>query len=437
MANPFSLKEKAKIGPRLLLGAGVVLMLLFPHANISDPSPDEEPATVLDAYGIDWKNYEVEEQPIQRNQTFSTILAAHSVPTRVINRVIEKARPVFNLRHLQAGKPLRIYQDAAGQTARLVVYQPTPENYIVFDLRDSLKVYEGRHAVTVKRRAVSGVITASPYQTLEEQGTNPALAVHLSKVFDWQIDFYRIRHGDRFNIIYDERVVAGKSVGVKIIATRFEHAGKDFYAFRVNEGDEDGYFNERGHTLRRTFLKAPLEYSRISSRYSKRRFHPVQKRYKPHLGTDYAAPTGTPILATPDGEVTAASYTKGNGRYVKIRHNGTYPTGYLHMSRIAKGIRNGRRVQQGEVIGYVGSTGLATGPHLCYRFWMNDKQVDPLKLNLPTSEPIADRHRPAFTAVRGQLMPLLQFPDEPPMQVVELPGAQEATPKTQTNVTAP
>ena len=209
---------------------------------------------MLDAYGIDWKNYEIEEQSIQRNQTFSTILAAHSVPTRVINQVIEKARPVFNLRHLQAGKPLRIYQDVAGQAARLVVYQPNPEKYIVFDLRDSLKVYEGRHPVIVSRRAVSGVITASPYQTLEEQGANPALAVYLSKVFAWQIDFYRIRRGDRFTIIYDEREVAGKSVGVKIIATRFEHADKDFYAFHFDKNDDDGYYDEQGRTTRRAFL---------------------------------------------------------------------------------------------------------------------------------------------------------------------------------------
>ncbi len=436
MANLFSLKEKAKLTSRLLLCVCVVLMLLFPHANISDAPPDDEPETALDAYGIDWKNYEIAEQSIQRNQTFSSILAAHSVPARVINRVIEKARPVFNLRHLQAGKPLRIYQDAVAQTARLVVYQPNPEKYIVFDLRDSLSVYEGRHPVTVTRRAASGVITSSPYQTLEQQGANPALAVHLSKVFAWQIDFYRIQRGDRFTIIYDEREVAGKSVGVDIIATRFEHAGKDFYAFHFDAGDDKGYYDEQGKTLRRAFLKAPLEYSRISSRYSKRRFHPVQKRYKPHLGTDYAAPTGTPIRATANGVVTAASYTRGNGRYVKIRHNQTYTTGYLHMSRIAAGIRKGTRVQQGDVIGYVGSTGLATGPHLCYRFWMNDKQVDPLKLDLPTSEPIDARHLAAFAGVRNEYMPLLQFSDEPPLHAVDLTVVQETLP-TQNPATAP
>ena len=411
-------------------------MLLFPHANLADKTPAEPPQPMLDAYGIDWTNYHVEEKPIQRNQTFSTILAAHSVPARVINRVLEKAEPVFNPRHLRAGKALRIYQDPAEQTARLVVYEPHPEKYIVFDLRDSLKVYEGRHPVTVTRRNVQGIITSSPYQTLTQQGANPVLAVHLAKVFAWQIDFYRIQHGDRFTVIYEEREVGDHSVGVEIIAARFEHADKDFYAFHVGDGDEDGYYDEQGNTLRRAFLKAPLEYTRISSRYSKRRFHPIQKRYKPHLGTDYAAPRGTPILATADGVVLAASYTKGNGRYVKIRHNGTYTTGYLHMSRIGAGIKPGRHVQQGDVIGYVGSTGLATGPHLCYRFWMNGEQVDPLKLDLPTSKPIADAYRAAFTAVRDPLLPLLQLPNESPMHVVALFDGP-ATSKKQRRDTAP
>ncbi len=429
--------KKPKVGPRVLLCMSVVMIMLFPHANISDPIPSDVAEPVLDIYGIDWKGYEVKEQPIQRNQTFSSILAAHSVPARIIHEVIEKATPVFNLRHLQAGKPLRIYQSGPQATARKVVYQANPEKYIVFDLSDTPRVYEGRHPVTTTRRATSGIITSSPYQTLEAQGANPALAVHLSKVFAWQIDFYRIQRGDRFTVIYDEREVAGKSIGVDIIATRFEHAGKDFFAFHFdNSDDKGGYYDEEGKTTRRAFLKAPLEYSRISSRYTKRRFHPVLKRYRAHLGTDYAAPTGTPIRATADGVVTAASYTRGNGRYVKIKHSETYTTGYLHMSKIGKGIRKGQPVRQGDVIGYVGSTGLATGPHLCYRFWKNGKQVDPLKLDLPTADPIGDTHLAAFITVRDQLMPMLALPGEPPVQVVShQPKASEAM--TQNGVTAP
>ncbi|MFB3132881.1 MAG: peptidoglycan DD-metalloendopeptidase family protein [Rhodothermales bacterium] len=423
---------------RIVLGAIMVLMLFFSHTTEVDLLPPEEPVAMLDIYGFDQRAYRIDEQTIQRNQTLSDILGAYSVSPQIIHRLAEKARPIFDVRRLRAGKPLRIYQDDSLHTAQLVIYQPNAEQYIVFDLRDSLRVYEGRHPVTVTPKRVSGVITSSPYQTLEEQGANPVLAIELSKVFAWQIDFYRIQRGDRFEVIYEEREVAGQPVGLgKIIAARFYHAGKAFLAFHFGDDESGGYYDEQGNILRRAFLKAPLEYSRISSRYSRRRFHPVLKRYRPHLGTDYAAPTGTPIRATANGVVSAASYSKGNGRYVKIRHNETYTTGYLHMSKFAGGIRPGTRVRQGEVIGYVGSTGLATGPHLCYRFWMYDKQVDPLTLDFPAPEPIAASQRAAFFEVRDQLLPLLQPQDGPSVQVISLPG-DPGTPETaQTDVTVP
>lgn len=438
MANSFSARTKIEIALCLALGALVMLMLFFSHTTEVELPPPEEPVVMLDAFGIDQNAYQIDEHPIRRNQTLSDILGAYSVSPQTINRLVEKARPVFNVRHLRAGKPLRIYQDEALQTAQLVVYQPNPEQYVVFDLRDSVHVYEGRHPVTVKPMRVGGAITSSPYQTLESQGANPALAIELSKVFAWQIDFYRIQRGDRFEVIYEEREVAGQPVGLgKIVAARFQHAGKEYYAFHFGGDENSGYYDVEGNMLRRAFLKAPLEYSRISSRYTRRRFHPVLKRYRAHLGTDYAAPTGTPIRATADGVVTAAAYTKGNGRYVKIRHNETYTTGYLHMSKFAQGIRSGVRVRQGEVIGYVGSTGLATGPHLCYRFWMNGQQVNPLTLDLPMAQPIAASQRASFFAVRDQLLPLLEHQDGPSMQMVSLPGTPEALATTTPDVTAP
>ena len=437
MVNALSTNNKMSLMSRIVLGATVVLMLFFSHTTEVD-LPPEEPVAMLDVYGIDQTAYRIDEQLIRRNQTLSDILGAYNVSPQIINRLAEKARPVFDVRHLRAGKPLRIYQDDSLHTAQLVIYQPNAVQYIVFDLRDSLRVYEGRHPVTVTPKRVSGVITSSPYQTLEEQGANPVLAIELSKVFAWQIDFYRIQRGDRFEVIYEEREVAGQPVGLgKIIAARFYHAGKAFLAFHFGDDESGGYYDEQGNVLRRAFLKAPLEYSRISSRYSRRRFHPVLKRYRPHLGTDYAAPTGTPIRATANGVVSAASYSKGNGRYVKIRHNETYTTGYLHMSKFAGGIRPGTRVRQGEVIGYVGSTGLATGPHLCYRFWMYDKQVDPLTLDFPAPEPIAASQRAVFFEVRDQLLPLLQPQDGPSVQVISLPGDPDTPETAQTDVTVP
>ena len=212
------------------------------------------------------------------------------------------------------------------------------------------------------------------------------------EIYCWTLDFRNVQPGDRFKVLYEAKYLSGEFVGVgDVRCVYFNHLGADFYAFPYNDTGFDDYFDQDGKNLRKFFLKTPVKNSRISSRYSKNRFHPVQKRWKAHLGTDYAAPTGTPILATAGGTVVAATYTSANGNYVKIKHNGTYTTQYLHMSRIAKGMRNGTRVEQGQVIGYVGSTGLATGPHVCYRFWKNGKQVDPLREPMQRTEPLPSK----------------------------------------------
>jgi murein DD-endopeptidase MepM/ murein hydrolase activator NlpD len=413
----------------LLCGALCAVTLLFCFSFFLDGPPDAStaatpappPAIERDAYGVPQNTFQVTDRTVRRNETFSDLLAGYDLATP-IQALAETARPVFDVRYLRPGKPLRIYHDTTN-AARLVVYEPDPTQYVVFDLRDSVAVYTRERPVTTRQRTVHGVITSSPYETLVDQGADPALAVELSEVFAWQVDFYRIQRGDAFSVIYDERLVDGKPVGLGAIrAARFRHQQKDYYAFRFAQDELVDYYDENGESLRLAFLRAPLKYSRISSRYTKRRFHPVLKRYKAHLGTDYAAPTGTPIRATGDGTVVAASYTRGNGNYVKIRHNGTYTTGYLHMSKIATGIRRGAPVEQGQVIGYVGSTGLATGPHLCYRFWKNGRQVDPYRQDLPSAEPIAPIHRPAFDQVKTTYLPLLNSADSPfAPQVVALP----------------
>jgi murein DD-endopeptidase MepM/ murein hydrolase activator NlpD len=266
---------------------------------------------------------------------------------------------------------------------------------------DSLYVYRGQKAVERKKREVSGVINSSLYETLAENDISPALAVRMADIFAWSVDFYRIQKGDKFKVIYEEDFVQGESVGIgHIHAVVFNSGGKDFYALYY---DKDGtgkgdYYDENGNSMKRMFLKAPVKFSRISSRFNLKRFHPVTKSVKAHLGTDYAAPYGTPILATADGVVEDARFKQYNGNYVKIRHSGQYKTQYLHMSKIAKGIRPGSRVKQGDVIGYVGSTGLATGPHVCYRFWKDGKQVDPLKQKLTFEEPLPAKYKTAFLA---------------------------------------
>lgn len=371
-------------------------------------STSSVPVIYYDAFGIEEGRFKRETHRIRRGETFADILTRYDVPYARVLALARAARDVFNVRRLQAGRPLHVYRDTSG--ARVFVYQPDPIRFVVFDLRKPLQVYVGRRAAEHVVRRVAGTITRSLYETLQEAHADPELALRLAEIFAWQIDFYRIQQGDRFVALYEETRIDGEPVGItRVLAARFQHRGEDFYAFRFEHAGGVDYYDENGYNLRKAFLKAPLRYSRITSRYSLRRFHPIQKRYKPHLGTDYAAPPGTPVYATGDGVVVAAGYTRANGYYVKIRHNATYTTGYLHFSRIAKGIRRGVRVRQGQVIGYVGSTGLATGPHVCYRFWKNGRQVDPLREKLPPGKPVPDSLRDAFFHVRDQLMPRLLF----------------------------
>ena len=236
-------------------------------------------------------------------------------------------------------------------------------------------------------------------------------------IFAWQVDFQRLQKGDKFKLIYTEKQVEGEPVGIESInGIYFEHFGSGYYAFPFDQSEGTDYFDENGNSLRKALLKYPIEFTRISSRFNPNRFHPVAKVFRAHNGTDFAAPTGTPIRSAGDGIVLEAQYKGGNGNYVKIRHNATYTTQYLHMSKIGNGIRPGVRVRQGQTIGYVGSTGLANGPHLCYRFWKNGVQVDALKVQLPAAEPVKEAYRPAFESVKTELIKRLEaipFPGEP------------------------
>ena len=229
-------------------------------------------------------------------------------------------------------------------------------------------------------------------------------------IFAWIVDFQRLQKGDQFKLIYEENLVDEVPIGIgRILGVYFEHSNNGYYAFPFDQGDGEDYFDENGNSLRKALLKYPIEFTRISSRYSKSRFHPVVKVFRPHLGTDFAAPTGTPIRSVGDGIIEEAQYKTNNGNYVKVRHNGTYTTGYLHMSKIASGITVGARVRQGQTIGYVGSTGLATGPHLCYRFWKNGVQVDALLVELPPSMPVKTEAFPAFETVKEIIIKRLQL----------------------------
>jgi murein DD-endopeptidase MepM/ murein hydrolase activator NlpD len=296
-----------------------------------------------------------------------------------------------------------IYQEDDSLTsAAALVYEPNPEEYVVFNLKDSIKVHIEKRPIKIQERAISGTIQSSLYEEILKNGGTPELVDLVADMYGWQINFRKIYPGDQFKVLYTERTIDGKSVGVEeIIGAELIHYNNPFLSVAFDQGNGVDYFDEEGKSLRKAFLKYPVKFSRISSEYTARRFHPVQKRYKAHLGIDFAAKIGTPIYAAGDGIITKAAYEKYNGRNVKILHNSTYSTQYLHMNGFAKGIKSGMKVKQGQLIGYVGKTGLATGPHLCYRFWKNGRQVNAMKVELPPSEPIEEAQLSNFMRYKG------------------------------------
>ena len=268
--------------------------------------------------------------------------------------------------------------------------------------------------ITTKLKHSFGKINYSLSESIESLKISPRVSIQLSEIYAWTIDFFKIQEGDAFNVYYENNYIDGEYIGIgRILASEFTHKNKKFYAFYYKENNNYGeYFDEKGMTLRKAFLKAPLDFYRISSKFSRNRKHPVTGQWKGHFGTDYAAPKGTPIMTTANGTVVSASYTKNNGNFVKVRHNGTYTTQYLHMSKIKPGIRKGVFVRQGETIGYVGSTGLATGPHVCYRFWKNGRQVDPYRQKLPPGNPIKDENKSHYFTVKDSLIEILMKKQE-------------------------
>ena len=304
----------------------------------------------------------------------------------------EKVRSSFNPRTIKAGKPYFIFLDKDNpKNIKAFVYVNNKINYTLIDFRDSVSVVNKERPTTIKRRTIAAKIDGSLSETLSKAGVSASLAPKLASVYAYSIDFFKIQKDDNFAVtIYEKFIEDSIYVGVeRIESSFFEHKGKKYYAFPYKTSDsqkEYSYYDENGRGLKSMFLKAPLDFFRISSKFSGRRFHPVQQRWKAHNGTDYAAAHGTPIKTTATGVVERTGYTAGNGNYVKIKHNSTYSTQYLHMSKIL--VKRGQHVTQGQIIGKVGSTGLATGPHVCYRFWKNGVQVDPLRLKLPNTEPM-------------------------------------------------
>ena len=336
---------------------------------------------------------------IQRNELLASILELYNINDSTIKKLQEKSKYIYDVRKMKAGSQYTVF--SSKDTTHKVcyfVYQPNAIDYVLYDLRDSVAVTTGKRQVTVRLETASGIINGSLYETFEKSGTDPSLVMKLADLYAYTVDFYSIHDGDYFKVLYEQRYIKDEPVETGAIQSAvFSHNGEKFYAFyfKPDSAEAGDYYDEKGKSLRSSFLKAPLKFSHITSGYSLRRFHPVQKIWKTHLGTDYAAPEGTPIISTGDGVVIESAYTSNNGNFVKIKHDDTYTTQYLHMSKQA--VRAGQTVRQGQVIGYVGSTGLATGPHVCYRFWKNGKQVNPLQQKFPPSVPLSEGAMPLFT----------------------------------------
>ena len=361
-------------------------------------------------YGICLDSFIVHKGIIKSGQTLGEIFYLHHIDHPIINKIVLKSKNIFDFRKAAPDNRYTVLcSNDSNEVAQYLIYEESVSSYIVFDITNNIDVYRGEKEISIIRRVAYGTISSSLWLTMEELNLSPRLVNEISTIYAWTIDFFKVQKGDSFKVYYEDKYVDGKYIGIgNILAAEFTHKGNNFYSFYFKKNTNYGdYYDEDGNTLRKAFLMAPVDYKRISSRYSRKRKHPVTGQWKGHFGTDYAAAKGTPIWSTANGTVTKASFTKNNGNYVKIKHNNKYTTQYLHMSKIKSGIRNGTFVKQGEIIGYVGSTGLATGPHVCYRFWKNGKQVDPYRQKLPPGDPISNENREDFIFSKDSLFKIL------------------------------
>lgn len=345
-------------------------------------------------YGFNLNLYNVDTGRVEKNQGLTHILPQYGVSSTTIFNIVDLFDSIFDVRKIKTNHLYTAFS-SKDSTNRLLkfVYKKDAINYIVFDFEDSLNVYPGKKEVVTKELMAGGVVTSSLWNAFMENGLSPALVGKVTNLYAWSIDFFGIQKGDYFKVIYEAKYVDEKFIGVgKIKSVLFNHSDKSMYFFNYkNDTSPETYYSELGESMKRALLSAPLVYSRISSKFSHRRFHPVLKYYRPHHGVDYAAPIGTEVVATGSGIVTFAGWAGGAGRLVKIKHaTGNIETKYMHLRRFADGIKKGTHVSQGQKIGEVGSSGVSTGPHLDYRIFIKGKAVDPLSVDIPTVEPIKD-----------------------------------------------
>lgn len=365
----------------------------------------EQVKAEFDSFGFRVDTLQVNDYTIKRNESFYLILDKFNFSAQEIHNITQKAKELVDVRRLKPGQLYRTYAsaDADAGISRLV-WQPNPVDYVVFEWQDSLNIYTSSKSITTTQESASATIHSSLYEAMQNEGLSPLLAYKLSDIYAWEIDFYRLRSGDNFKVLYEKKYIDGEEYGIgDILAVQFEHMGRLYSAYKFESEGVSGYFDEEGNSMQKALLKVPFKYNqRISSNFSYNRFHPILKQRRPHYGVDYAAPYGTPVLAVGKGTVTEARYRGANGNIVQIHHNSTYRTAYLHLKGFARGIRKGATVEQGQIIGYVGNTGRVTGTHLHYEIYKNGRPINPLTLDLPASESVPESAMHAFERVRQE-----------------------------------
>lgn len=373
--------------------------------QFSDKSINQKPSEYL--YGFNLDSFHIEKNHIiKKNEFFGNILSSNGLTSNLILLIEHEARDIFNIRNIRPGQKYHIIKKNECDDAPVaIIYEPDRLKYVLYDFRDSVQVKLIEKEVQTCEEFAFGKIETSLWKALEDKGINPGVIDLMEDALSSSVDFYHTRKGDEFKLIFENQYVDGELVGMgKLIAACYTNDNGENYSMLYKTKGEEGYFDSEGRPAKKAFLKAPVKFSRISSNYNLRRFHPIKGKTIPHLGTDYAAPHGTAIRSVSDGVVTSSSYTSGNGNFVKIKHDNVYETQYLHMSRFAKGIRPGVRVRQGQTIGFVGSTGLSTGPHVCFRFWKNGRQVNHLREKLPTAKPMNMTELPKFFEFRDEMI---------------------------------
>ena len=424
------MSKKKQIIFSSLLGIVLLVVIFMPKKETTEPLDEIEVTDSLEVkeitykYGIPIDDYDVDYGIVKRNQSLSTILQKHGLSVGEVHRLVEKSKDVFDVRKIRSDQAYAVFttRDSIPETCYFV-YEIDPKSYVVFDLRGDYRVTMGENPVEWRRNELHGVVESSLWLAMSKYNADPQLAVVLSNIFGWTIDFFGLQKQDEFRVIYEQEYVDGKSLlNFNVLGAAFRHGDSTYYAIPFELNGEKLYYDRAGKSLEGAFLKAPLDFFRISSRFSNSRFHPVLKRYRAHHGVDYAAPTGTPVYAIGKGRVIAKGYqAKGGGNYVKIRHNSIYTTTYMHLSRFEKGIKVGVDVAHKQVIGYVGATGLATGPHLDFRVYENGKPINPLTIKSQPQKTLKDGDLNRYEVVRDSVIRMLTLIPDVRQENTEIP----------------